>query len=180
MKLKAIWTPLLAAGFGLLGGSTAIRLQSARAADDIVRTSRVELLDPTGKPRAILGIDNDKGEVLLSFLSRDGKTLASLGLTSDRLPALKLNGGNGKARAVLQLSDKERPLLGMSDDEWEGRVLLGAIEDDLPTATTDWGLRFTAPGGSLASIGAIRDRTSQSLSGILLVRASSGKAFKAP
>ena len=80
---------------------------------------------------------------------------------------------------MLQLTERDQPLLGMGDDRWEGRVLLGMLQNDLG-ARGDWGLQFTSPGGPLASIGVIGDQRSQPLSGTLFIRNQNGKTFKAP
>jgi hypothetical protein len=94
---------VLAAVFGLLGGSVSTRLQSVAAATgEVLRTTRVEFVDASGLRRAILGVDSNNRKVLLSFISKDGNTVASFGLASDDLPFLDLNGTDGKARATFE------------------------------------------------------------------------------
>lgn len=175
---------VLAAAFGFLGGSVSTRLQSVAAATgEVLRTTRVEFVDASGLCRAILGVDSNNRKVLLSFISKDGKTAASLGLASDDLPFLDLNGTDGKTRATLRLSEKSRPLFSMGDETWEGRIMLGAIENDFrSTSRTDWGLQFTGPSPMRlpASIGMIWDSASNSFSGTLTVHDVRGKVLKAP
>lgn len=69
--------------------------------------------------------------------------------------------------------------MSMSDEEWEGRVLLGFLPSDAPGATdANWGLAFLHP--DLAYIGVNRNPENGSLEGSLDVRAGRGRSFFIP
>ena len=183
MKFKEIVMLALAAGCGFLGGLAATRLRSvAVQTSNIVRTPRVELMDASGRRRAILGMDSQDRQASLSFLTQDGKTVASFGV-GGTLPFIHLFGVDGKNRAALTLTTLERPYLALGDEIREGRVVLGAFEGDVvpaDKAQTRWGLVFMGAGlGPIASIGMIPNRANQSFSGTLFVSNPKG-SFRVP
>jgi hypothetical protein len=170
---------------GFLGSLISGRLQPARAeSPETVRASRVELVGASGKPRAILSLNSRGSEPTLSFFTEDGKEVASVGLSSD-LPMIRFRGTDGKLRAAFQLTARQRPVIGLGDETWEGRVILGAIEGDAPSlgsGDTDWGLSFTGapPDRAQAVIGLMHSLSGRSFSGTLAVQDSKGKVFRAP
>ena len=159
MKLKDIVMMVLAAGCGFLGGVASIRipygtqLKVAALDSDVVRASRIELLDPSDKTRVILGMDSRlHRDPILSFLTNDGKTVASFGV-EERLPFIRLMGRGGEIRAALDLSGQELPELRMGDGTAGMRVVLGAFPEDIAsTGKSDatWGLAFRS--GVLSTI----------------------------
>lgn len=173
-----------AACCGFLGGLIPGRLQPVRAASsEAVRTSKVELVDASGKPRAVLALNTSGSEPTLSFLTEGGKEVVSFGLSND-LPMMHFRGTDGKLRAVFQLTPRQRPVIGLGDENWEGRIMLGAIEGDAPAIgdQPDWGLVFTGapPGHALAQIGLKHGLMSRLFSGTLAVQDSKGKIFRVP
>jgi hypothetical protein len=140
-------------------------------------------VDTSGRPRAVLALNTSGSEPTLSFLTEGGKEVVSLGLSSD-LPMMHFLGTDGKVRAVFQLTPRQRPVIGMGDETWEGRIMLGAIEGDAPSigSQPDWGLVFTGvpPDHVQAQIGLKHGLTSRSFAGALAVQDSKGKIFRAP
>ncbi len=83
------------------------------------------------------------------------------------------------------MSGAQRPTIELSDELWQGRVTLGAVEGDyLPSSSNaDWALEFTGPevpSHILAGIGLLHDISNPSLSGVLTVTDSRGKVFRVP
>lgn len=146
----------------------------------IVQASKFELVDESGKQRAILAVDADHRSVL-EFLGEHGETRSRLGISSDGSPFLALIGSDSKVRAVLHLDKTERPSLAMSDESWQGRAVLGFLAHDSPPSDGDW-LLFRAPGAvpDFASIGVLKNRAEGSLTGRVSVRSTSGKVWTTP
>ncbi len=80
---------------------------------------RFVVVDDKGKPRAILGM-NQEGPGL-ALLDEKGNVRASLGLT-EAGPVLALLDEEGRSRAVLRAT-KEGPGLALLDENGKGRVL---------------------------------------------------------
>jgi len=174
-------TVAVAMGFGLIGGWVATQFQpTASAASDAIRASRIELADASGRTRAVLGMGENGQDPMLWFLTQSGRQVASIGL-SNSLPSMRYTGPDGRPRAVFQLTPGQRPQIGMGDEHWEGRIMLGAIGDDAPSTTTDWGLEFTGavPSHVLAGMGIVRGPSGGFL-GTLTVQDGKGKTFRAP
>lgn len=186
MHARELLMLLLAGLFGFVGGIPSGRLQSAKAAAEpqIVRASRFELVDRSGRTVAALG-RNQTGEVVLTFDGAGGRELAAFGLHHDRSPFLNLMGKDGKIRLTLSLGRADKPLLGMGDEREEGRVLLGFMEQDAPAGASsswdDWGLLFRSPASlaDLASIGLVADSKGVP-SGRVAVRSATGRQWTAP
>jgi hypothetical protein len=184
MKVARMLTPFIATFCGFLGGSlvTLIRPVAVASADNIVKASRLELVDDAGRIRATLGFGGAGHQPLLTFFSESGKDMTSVGL-SDDLPVLRFRGTDGKTRAIFRLTASERPQLAMGDDRWEGRVMLGAIEGDyLPSQDrADWALKFSRPEVPhvMAGIGLLHDSGS-SYSGMITVLDGKGHSFRFP
>jgi hypothetical protein len=66
-----------------------------------------------------------------------------------------MSGHDGKKRIVMDLDQSDKPMLGMSDERWEGRVHLGFMPPDaFPYSDWDhWGLVFRATGSEQAVVG---------------------------
>jgi hypothetical protein len=176
MKIKDIIMLAVAAGFGFLGGLIAARRQSvavntAELNSYIVRTARIELVGDSDKARAVLALTPRTQDPTLSFLTKDGRTLASLGIES-RLPFIKLMGADGKVRASLQLSGQENPQLVLGGGFRNANIVLGAFEADYQPEKLepDWALSFGKSASEIASIGMLHDLSDQSFSGVLNIR----------
>lgn len=178
MKLKEIIILVLALAFGFLGGLASARFQPGTfrypttITGDVVRAGRIELVDPMGRPRAILSLDARlRRDVTLSFLTPDGKTVASFG-AAPNLPFLKLLGNDGIVRAELRLTGLDQPLLEFSDGTPNVRVGLGAFEgDDLTTARAEtlWGLAFGDSSHAVAAMNMRRQGSDGAFAGGLSV-----------
>jgi hypothetical protein len=73
----------------------------------------------------------------------------------------------------------ERPSIVLSDERWEGRVLLGFIPTDYPSPEdSNWALTFMHP--DVASIGIWRDPKVGSLGGSLSISDGRGHSFLYP
>jgi hypothetical protein len=180
VKARDLAMLILSAGCGFLGALIASRSSpAAAAASDVVRTSRVELVDASGTARAVLTLDSRTREPQLSFMNSGGKMAASFGLLSGGLPAMSLIGSDGAVRGIFQLTSNQLPTLAMGDSGWEGRILLGAIEGDVPSSKSDWALQFRGSGQVpvLSSIGMIRNPNTELLSGVLGVHDAKGKTL---
>jgi hypothetical protein len=67
----------------------------------------------------------------------------------------------------------------MSDEKWEGRVMLGFVENDAPDAAdADWALRFRYPDRAL--IGVLRDPITGSLNGTLILSDGKKQLLRVP
>lgn len=177
MKVRDALMIALSICGGFLGGSIASRpFQVDAAVDSPTKTGRLELVDATGKTRAMLAFDSRTQQPQLTFLNSEGKVLALFGLLSDVSPAMRLIGSDGIVRSTLELTPNQSPILGMGDQGWEGRIVLGAIEGHGASDQKDWALQFRAPGQVpiLATIGMLRTSRA-SLSGVLNVYDSRGR-----
>ena len=133
----------LATVCGFIGGSVANE-QPVKAASDILRASRFELVDESGRRIGVWGRDQ-AGHTAIAFTGKGGNELAALGVRSDCYPFLDMAGADGKVRVTLRLESGDKPLLGMGDEKWEGRVLLGSIAHDTSEPSDEWGLLFRGP-----------------------------------
>ncbi len=102
---------LRGAGFALALLAGAFALFDARAKDAeparpeipaVVATRSLRVVDPQGKPRAVLATSSD-GVPFLTLSDRNGQVRATLFISDDGRPALTLNDGDGRSRATLGL-----------------------------------------------------------------------------
>lgn len=172
----------LAVFAGFVGGAALTQRRSAEAAPGIVRATRFELLDDSGRTLAVLGRTPTR-DTGLSFLASDGKQLAVLGVEANQMAFLTLAGGDGNGRADLRIGWHERPFLVMGDEKFRVRVKLGYLAYDSPAPEDEnWGVAFGAPLGfrSLASIGYLRDPVDGTIGGSVFVEDAKGKIWRAP
>jgi hypothetical protein len=182
MRIANALTCIVAAFLGVVVGLVVARKTTmVSAAAEPVRATKFELTDKSGNTVATWGMD-DGNQTVLSFTGKHKTVLAAIGIAADDLPFVKLYGRDGKARAVFYLSDGERPLLGMSDSEYEGRILLGFLQRDTANPRDDdWGLLFRAKSQDpFASVGMFRNDKNGSISGAFYGRNSDGKKWTAP
>jgi hypothetical protein len=168
MTRREILILMLATVSGFFGGRTAPD-RSVKAADTApVRATRFELVDASGKEVAFLGSDSQSNTVL-AFEDENHHLVARFGLRGNgpvASPFLDFAGKDGKPRLNMELGSMDRPIFALSDEKWEGRVLLGFIEGDYPDPTgADWALQFRYP--DFASIGVLRNPIDGSMSGVL-------------
>jgi hypothetical protein len=97
------------------------------AVQKVVRAERFELMDSTGKLRAVLGL-TESGQPALGLWDQDGKARAVLGLRAGPgladEPGLWLSDHDGKVRAMLDLCCFGQPALSLLDQNGENRVTL--------------------------------------------------------
>ncbi len=173
-------TLALAACCGFLGGVALTRIPTVTAASTALRISRLELTDPSGKVRAVLGFDSRR-EPSLRFLTTAGAEIASVGLSSD-LPEIRFGAPDEPPRLAMNLSRSMRPLISMGDTTKPTRILLGASEGDTASDVANWGLEFLGPGPihTWAGIGLIMGRHGEVLRGSITAKDSDGHFFSAP
>jgi hypothetical protein len=151
----------------------------AAASDDVLRAKRFELIDRSGRKLAFWGSEDGQGAAL------QGTEIAVIGLQGhSNLPFLNMMGPNSKIRLTLRLDgDDGKPVLGMSDEKWEGRLILGFIQPDAPSSSwDDWGLLLRVPQreSPIASLRITRDPVSGQTSGRAVILGENGKFWVAP
>ncbi len=169
---------LLSCIFGLIGGYFYSYLHAERNSKaTTLRSSRFELTDETGRVIAFWGTDRGNNTVLAFLQKAAGDTgpqsfelparqtgfggqnpneALSVGMLSTQTPFLNLVGKDGGSRAVLYLTQQQKPILNMGDERRESRLELGFISKEAPAAEDDdWALRFRMP--DIAGIGSIMD-----------------------
>jgi hypothetical protein len=120
----------------------------------VIRTSRLDLVD--GKGVIVGQWDSAAGGSRIRFLSRRGSVIMEIGADADGRPDIQMLGEDGKRRVTISLNARDKPLFAMSDERWQGRVVLGFLDQDFPDPGVDkWGLLFRAFGSehAVASIG---------------------------
>jgi hypothetical protein len=176
MNPKNLLGFLAACASGFLGGTLASQGRVEATSPSVVRASRYELVNGAGAVVAYWEVDPGNG-IRLRFLPRRGSSAIDIGVFADGQPFLRMDGRDEKNRLALELDAADRPLLVMSDQRWEGRVILGFNEPDTPDPTWDnWGLRFHAAGSekTVAGIGTMK-RSDGRVEGFLTV---SGKRVR--
>jgi hypothetical protein len=174
MKLTNLLNVVAACVAGFVGGTLASQARVEAVSPDVVRASRFELLGPTGKPVARWELDPGNKDAHLCFLAGGGSIGFDIGLWSDGRPFLAMCGRDGKKRLVMQLDEADKPLLGMGDERWEGRILLGHKGSDTPDIPGDprdqWALEFRGFGSEMpvALMGTAKSGGSQARSILLL------------
>lgn len=68
---------------------------------EIVRGERFELVDKTGKTRAVLACDGDSGAPTITFRDSHGQTRVTVGIAWNDMPSIQLNAEDGTARVGL-------------------------------------------------------------------------------
>jgi hypothetical protein len=182
MSLRDAYVVSLAALFGFLGGAVTQRHAAEAASSEVVRATRLELVDETGKRLAFWGRDV-RGNLVIGFEVAGSGEVAVLGLDSGKHPFLTLSGSDGRAHADLRLGSGERPFLSLGHERCRRRVKLGYVGYDAPSPEDDrWGLVFDAPRGhrSVAAIGYSRNLLDGKLNGSVFVEDSKGKTWRAP
>jgi hypothetical protein len=81
---------------------------------------------------------------------------------------MNILGTDGNTRALLYLTQQQKPIFNMADERHESRLELGFISNDAPSpADDDWALRFRAP--DVAGIGSMKDPVDRKYRGYLSV-----------
>jgi hypothetical protein len=153
MRLRDFIVILVACGAGYFGGIASRQSPVEAAAPDVIRATRFELVDSSGAPAATWE-SGPNGGTHLSFLRANHAAL-EIAILPDGRPVLNMSGRDGKRRIVMELDQSDKPMLGMGDERWEGRVALGFMPPDTwPYSNWDhWGLLFRAFGSEHAVVG---------------------------
>lgn len=166
---RILWVCLVALlGSGALVSRNSQTLGSAQT----VRASRIEVTDPSGRPRIVITTGRD-GTAQITFLSSDGKRNSRIGQYSDGTMSLEF-AGRAERPSVYLTSDFSHsgPRLLLTGNTWpEQRILLGFKIDDVPSGLSyGWGLFFPTVDGlhDFAAIGAARDVRTGQTSGYVL------------
>ncbi len=180
---------LLSCVFGVIGGYAFTHWQIARLDQKVpaLRSSRFELTDRTGRVVAVWGTDKWSNTVL-AFLRKPGQDVHpedyylgpppfpehspnvafAIGMSSTQSPFMNLQATDGLSRVFLSLQDYQKPVFMMSDERYEGRLVLGFIDTDTPSPDDDaWGLSFRGP--SVAGIGSFKSPVDGKYRGSLFV-----------
>jgi hypothetical protein len=176
MNFKSILGIVTACASGFLGGTLASQNRVEAFSPTVVRASKFELLNGAGVPVAYWGVDSTN-EIHLRLLPNHGRAALDIGVLGDKRPFLRMGGRDGKDRIVIELDEADKPMLGMSDERWQGRVVLGFTAPHFADPDSDnWGLRFHAFGSekTVAGIGTMQ-KTGGPVEGILTV---SGKRIR--
>jgi hypothetical protein len=143
IKLFAIWNTivtvsLVAVLFALLSNH-----QDVKAADatDTVRTSRLEIIDRSGKTKAVLGVDQEGANPKLVLYSNDGREAAFLTLNS-----------NGYGTLYFQNKQTEGKV---SVGYLWGSDTLGIKQAEDPLSS--WGIRVRGLNGSQTNFGLLNN-----------------------
>lgn len=121
---------------GLLGGrvlhTDSVIAQEGAPRSQIVTVRQLIVTDKDGNPRVQLAV-SDAGEPRLDFLNKDGRSIASFGLTQEGTPDLRLNAKDGAPRIRLALLTKGDPRLDFTMDQ-EGKPVasFGVSPDGWP------------------------------------------------
>jgi hypothetical protein len=154
----------------------------AAASDDVQNASNSPIGPEGNSPFWDRKMDKER---LYTFLIQRGAEIAVIGLQGhSNFPFLNMMGPNSKIRLTLRLDgDDGKPVLGMSDEKWEGQLILGFIQPDAPSSSwDDWGLllRGAQRESPIASLRITRDPVSGQTSGKAVILGENGKLWVAP
>jgi len=152
MNPKATLGILAACVSGFLGGTLASQTRVQASSVDVVRASRFELVNPAGSTVADWEV-TPSNEVRLRFASSRGNAV-EIGVLEDGRPYLRMRGRDDKNRIVMELDQRDKPLLGMGDEKWEGRLRIGFVEPDVVDPNSDdWGISLCPFGTTRPIVG---------------------------
>lgn len=99
----------------------------AQAPADVVTATQVNIVDGSGRLRAVLSGTDETGRASLAFYGPDGDRRGFLGVDPDGTPHLRLNDPAGDTRLAATLTGSD-PSITMGDQNGRN-LLLGAIGD---------------------------------------------------
>jgi len=136
---------------GFLGALVGVKLIKRLPAPNI-QVHELHLIYKQGRVRASLST-NDQGDPSLDLLDSVGKVDASLA-SGQQGPFLDLEGPDPSSSAYLGLPNG-KPILALSGDGREGRVILGyEVDGDvLPSEIGHWGITLNGANGKRIALG---------------------------
>ena len=185
--MKNVFVVFLAVVAGFIGGTISTHTRNVcaqQAGSGLVRATRFELTNETGQTLAFWGLDDRKNTVL-AFGRRDNTMLgraslpgratddmrtykdelAAIGMYYYGTPFIELKGSDGESRAKLYMTEFEKPMLFLRDQNTT-RVSLGIDPSDTHEASDDdWSLSFYP--NNRAAIGMVVDPRQKHLTGHL-------------
>jgi hypothetical protein len=115
------------------------------SASQVLRGSRFELVDNSGKVKAVLECGQAK-QPRLRMLSEEGVAIIDVGLTGSGSPYWSFNGADGSSRVVVKIGFGDKPILLMGDRTSPSKLILGSVQSDAPDPTLDtWAVEFSQP-----------------------------------
>jgi hypothetical protein len=130
---------------GLISGALTRSASVQAQGPVVIRATAVELVNNAGNRVGLLGTD-ERHNTSLAFFDARGTKRAEIGLVHGVSPRIDINGPDGDSLLSLDLGQKSKPRLMMSEHEFNGRVYLGVAEPDAPDPQwkyDSWVLRFT-------------------------------------
>ncbi len=154
MSARTLLGILISCSAGFIGGLFSSHDRVNASAPELIRAREIELVGESGIAVARWSTGSGKA-VSLKFLNGRDASAIEIGLLEDGRPFLSMAGRDGKRRIMMDLDQADKPMLGMSDERWEGRVRLGFIPPDtFPYSNWDhWGILFRAFGSQRPIVG---------------------------
>ena len=91
--------------------------------DKVVRTERLELVDRSGRVRAVLGCEEDTGFPSCAFFDAQGQTRVIVGLSWNEMPQIQLTAPDGTARVALVVRPEGIGMVVLTDDEKRSKAI---------------------------------------------------------
>ena len=175
---------IMACGFiGGLAGTVFMGTQAASVQSRILRARQFDLITARGDVAAVLTSGED-GLARLAFKSADHKRDAlTISVERSGEPSITLYNHMGTKVAVLGVHTEGDPFLGMGDEKMEGRVILGAFQEDLAgTRAGTWGLSFQSPDHSnpVLTLSVLKLLPTEKSSGQIVTFDREGRYWSAP
>ena len=93
---------------------------------EVVRTERLELVDRSGRVRAILNCEADSELPSLTFLDAEGQTRVIVGLSWNEMPQIQLSASDGTARIALVVRPEGEGMVVVVDDQQQTTTMTPA------------------------------------------------------
>ncbi len=91
--------------------------------DKVVRTERLELVDRSGRVRAVLGCEADTELPSCAFFDAQGQTRVIVGLSWNEMPQIQLTAPDGTARVALVVRPEGIGMVVLTDDEQRAKTI---------------------------------------------------------
>jgi hypothetical protein len=168
---------------GIVGSMLSSHVAGAATVPSEIRTTGLVLVNASNVPTARLGSVGDS--TVLQFFNSDATVALEVGAdTKSGGKFIHFLGENGRIVAALNSLRSGDTTLYLGDRQWQARVILGALESDVPTdePSREWGLLFRRPGSNRSVFSVVmstRGSSNKSSVGLQLLR-SNGTEWSAP